>query len=49
MDMNDNNREIFKDVVQALEEAAQQAAASKNDCDCAAAEKMVSDSISIRS
>lgn len=49
MGMNDNNREIFKDVVQALEEAAQQVAASKNDCDCAAAEKMVSDSISIRS
>lgn len=48
MSMNDNNREIFKDVVQALEEASQQSATPR-DCDCNTAEKVVSDSISVRS
>lgn len=48
MSMNDNNREIFKDVVNALEQASEQAVSSK-DCDCVAAEKMVTDSMMVRS
>lgn len=47
MGMNDSNREIFKDVVQALEEASQQSV-SAAECDCAAAEKVVSDSLVAR-
>lgn len=47
MSMNDNNREIFRDVVQALEQATQQSASTR-DCDCSAAEKVVSDSLIVR-
>lgn len=48
MAMNENNREIFRDVVQALEEASQKSI-TPTDCDCATAEKVVSDSLSARS
>ncbi len=47
MSMNDNNREIFKDVVSALEEASQKSD-SPAECDCATAEKVVSGSMSAR-
>lgn len=47
MEMNENNREIFKDVVTALEQASKQVT-SPEDCDCATAEKRVSDSIGAR-